>query len=131
VLQTPKVFVQFFKDFKLSKLSLLTSILSKLLQSSNLFSLFPPSTLNNHSLLRKKVVGISFFKIQIKSYVRKRKPQMIQIHPLKRRKRKEVKEDPNLVANGRFQCLVGLGGKRRSTFSPFHLFPLPPPPTKF
>jgi hypothetical protein len=31
---------------------------------------------------------------------------MIQIHPLKRRRRKEVKKDPNLVANGRFQCLV-------------------------
>jgi hypothetical protein len=25
---------------------------------------------------------------------------------LKRRKRKKVKEDPNLVANGRFKCLV-------------------------
>jgi hypothetical protein len=30
---------------------------------------------------------------------------MIQFAPLKRKRRKEVKEDPNLVANGRFQCL--------------------------
>jgi hypothetical protein len=34
---------------------------------------------------------------------------MIQIHLLKIRKRKEVKEDPNLVASGRFQCLVAPG----------------------
>jgi hypothetical protein len=27
---------------------------------------------------------------------------------LKKRKRKEVKEDPNLMANGRFHCLVAL-----------------------
>jgi hypothetical protein len=33
---------------------------------------------------------------------------MIQIRSLKRRKKKEVKEDPNSVANGRFQCLVAL-----------------------
>jgi hypothetical protein len=33
---------------------------------------------------------------------------MIQIHPLKRRKKKEVKEDPNLMAYGRFQCLMAL-----------------------
>jgi hypothetical protein len=56
---------------------------------------------------------------------------MIQIHPLKRRKRKEMKEDPNLVANGRFQCLMALGRfqclvalerKKRSTFSPLPTF---------
>jgi hypothetical protein len=31
---------------------------------------------------------------------------MIRIRPLKRRKRKEVKEEPNSMVNERFQCLV-------------------------
>jgi hypothetical protein len=56
-------------------------------------------------------------------------------------RRKEVKEDPNLVANGRFQCLVALerfhylvafgrfkclvanGRRRRNTFSLLPIFP--------
>jgi hypothetical protein len=94
--------MQFLWDFKFPKLSLLTSILSEVPQSSNLFSLFPPSTLINHSFLIRKIVGISFLKIQIKSYVREKEPQMIQIRPLKRKRRKEVKENPNSVAYGRF-----------------------------
>jgi hypothetical protein len=40
---------------------------------------------------------------------KKKKPQMTQICPLKRRRRKEVKEDLNF-ANGRLQCLVALEG---------------------
>jgi hypothetical protein len=68
---------------------------------------------------------------------------MIQIRPLKRRKRrkKDVKENPNLVvngrtqclvalerfqclvANGRFQCLVAIEGEGKT---PFHIFPLSP-----
>jgi len=39
----------------------------------------------------------------------KRRPQMIRIHPLKKMRRKEVKEVPNLVANGRFHYLVAFG----------------------
>jgi hypothetical protein len=34
---------------------------------------------------------------------------MIQICPLKRMRRKEVKKDPNSMTNGRFQCLVAFG----------------------
>jgi len=41
--------MKFFYHFKLPTLSLRTSILSKLLQSSILFSFFPPSTNTNHS----------------------------------------------------------------------------------
>jgi len=79
---------------------------------------------------------------------------MIRIFPLKINRRKEMEEDPNSVANGRFkclvafgrfkclvalerfQCLVGLGRfqclvangrKRRSNFSPHPTFP----PTNF
>jgi hypothetical protein len=59
-------------------------------------------------LLPREVVGTSFLKIEIENYVKK-KPQMIRIHLLKRRKKKEMKEDPNLVANERFQCLVANG----------------------
>ncbi len=68
-----------------------------------------------HHLLRliiflfpRKAVGTNFLKIQIESYVQKRKPQMIWIHLLKRKRRKEAKEDPNSVAYGRFQCSVVL-----------------------
>jgi len=96
-----------------------------------------------------KVVGTSIFKIQIENYVWKKEPQMIRIHLLKRRKRKEVKENANLVVNERFQslvafkrfhclvtferfhcsmaferfqCLVANGRKRRNTFSPLPTF---------
>jgi hypothetical protein len=86
--------------------------------------------------LFKKLVGTNILKISIENYVRgKRKPQMIRIHHLKKRKR-EVKENPKLrgqwnvpmfggqwnipmfsgqwnipsfVANGMFQCLVANG----------------------
>jgi len=74
-----------------------------------------------------------------------KKPQMIRIRSLKKKRRKEVKEDINLVAlerfhclvalerfqcliaNGRFQCLVALGRRRRSIFSPLPTSP----PTNF
>jgi hypothetical protein len=79
---------------------------------------------------------------------------MICICPLKRKRKKEMKENPNLMANGRFHCLMALrrfhclvafgrfhrlvalgrfkcllanGRRRRNTFSPFHNFP----PTNF
>jgi hypothetical protein len=55
-------------------------------------------------------MGTSIFNIQIDNYFqKKKKPQMIQIRPLKIRRRKEVKEDPNFVDNVRFQCLVANG----------------------
>jgi hypothetical protein len=50
---------------------------------------------------------------------------MIRIHPLKRKKRKEVEEDPNLMAYGRFQCLVANGRKRRNILF-VSLLTLPP-----
>jgi hypothetical protein len=51
VLSNPRGFFFwiFFQDFKLPILSLLTSILSKVLQTSNLLSFFPPSIKTNHS----------------------------------------------------------------------------------
>jgi len=49
VLPKLKGFVKFFKDFKLFTLSLFISILSKLLQTFNLLSFFPPYTKINHS----------------------------------------------------------------------------------
>jgi hypothetical protein len=53
-------------------------------------------------LLPRKVVGTSILDIQIKNYIREREPQMIRICPLKRSRRKEVKENPNSMANGSF-----------------------------
>jgi hypothetical protein len=49
---------------------------------------------------------------------------MIQICAFKNKKKKEVKKNPNLVANGRFQCLVALGGEGETSFSPILIFPL-------
>ncbi len=60
-------------------------------------------------LLPRKVIRTSFLKIQVESYIQKKKSQMFQICPLKRRRRKEVNEDPNLMAYGRFQFLVAFG----------------------
>jgi len=39
----------------------------------------------------------------------KREPLMIRIRPLKEKEKEDVKENPDLVANGRFRCLVALG----------------------
>ncbi len=67
-------------------------------------------------LLPKKVVGASLLKIWILNYVRKKNPKWFDFAILKRRK--EVKEDPHLVANGRkrrrFQCLEASGRKRKT-----------------
>jgi hypothetical protein len=50
---------------------------------------------------------------------------MIQIRPFKEKEKEKekVKENPNSVANGRFQCLVANGRRRGSTFSPLPTFP--------
>jgi hypothetical protein len=48
---------------------------------------------------------------------------MIWIRPFKEKEKEGMKEDPNWVTNGRFQCLVANGRRRRSTFSPLPTFP--------
>ncbi len=76
-------------------------------------------------------MGARLLKIRIEDYVQKERPKWSESTLLKRRK--EVKEDSNLVANGRrrrrrrFQCLVVNGRRRRSSFSPLFIFP----PTNF
>jgi hypothetical protein len=84
--------------------------------------------------LLKKLVGTSILKISIENYAwGKKKPPMIRVRLLKRRRR-EVKVDPKLVANGMFQAwwpmeCSKLGGqwnvkeKHIFTFSPFPTFP--------
>jgi hypothetical protein len=55
-------------------------------------------------------VGTNIFQIRMENYVRKKNLQMIRIHPLKRRRRKEVKKNPNSMANGSSNaqwCLKG------------------------
>jgi hypothetical protein len=61
VLPNSKGFLNFLKNFKLPALSLLISILSKVLQSSNLFSFFPPSTKTNHSSPPKESYRNKYF----------------------------------------------------------------------
>jgi hypothetical protein len=44
--------------------------------------------------------------------------------PLKKRRKKEVKEDPNSMGNGRFQCLVANGKRRKNIlFASSHFLP--------
>jgi len=71
MLQNSKGLVKFLLDFKLPKLPLFSSILSKVLLSSNLFFFFPPSTKTNHSSPPKESCKNKFSTIQIKSYVQK------------------------------------------------------------
>jgi hypothetical protein len=42
-------------------------------------------------------------------YIKKTKSKLFKFAFSKKRRRKKVKEDPNLVANGRFQCSMGFG----------------------
>jgi hypothetical protein len=77
-------------------------------------------------------VGICIFNIRIKNYVRERKTINDLNSSFERKEKKEVKENPNSVANRRFHCLVALkrfyylvanGMRRRSSFSPLPIFP--------
>jgi hypothetical protein len=53
----------------------------------------------------------------------KESPKLSKFTLLKKRKRKEVKEDPNSVANGRFQCLVANGRRRKNILFTSSHFP--------
>jgi hypothetical protein len=151
VLQNPRTFVKFLYDFKSQHYPYSLPFFQKYHNHLIYFASFHHLLRLIILLLLRKVMGTSFLQIQIENYVRKIEPQMIQIRPLKRRRRKEVKEYPNsianwrfqclvaferfhslvaleryqrLVANGRFQCLVANARRRKSTFSPL-------PPNKF
>jgi hypothetical protein len=58
-----------------------------------------------------KVVGTSIIKIWIENYVwgKGKNHQWFEFALLKKRRGKDVKKDPNSVANGRFHCLVAFG----------------------
>jgi hypothetical protein len=81
----------------------------------------------------KKNCGNKYFsRFELKIVLPKKKLQWFEFALLKRKKKKEVKEDPNskanrrfqcLVVNGRLQCLVTNGTKNRITFSPLPTFP--------
>jgi hypothetical protein len=68
-------FVKFLLRFQIPTLSLLTSILSKLIQTSNLLSFFLPSTKTNHSSPTKKGYGNKYFQdSNRKWFLKKRTP---------------------------------------------------------
>ncbi len=74
------------------------------LLSSSLLFLFPLSTRIHHSFPPKEGCRNKFSNIQIKNQVQKNRDKWSKFAPLKRCERKEVMEDPNLVANGKFQA---------------------------
>jgi hypothetical protein len=78
-------------------------------------------------LFPRKVVGISFPRFNSK-IMSEKDTKLFKFTFLKRRRKKEVKENLNLVALGRFQCLVALGRrKKKILFTSSHF----PPPTNF
>ncbi len=74
-------------------------------------------------LFPRKVVRTRFQILKSKIMFEKKSPKLFKFMPLKKRRRKEVKENPNLVANGRFQCLVALGRRRKNIFFTSSHFP--------
>jgi hypothetical protein len=121
-----KVF--FFLGFQAPNPSLPTSILSKLLQPSNILSLFLPFT-KDYTFFSspKRLWEQVFSKFELKIMSGKEKTPNDPSRLLKK-KRREVKVDPkfggewkvpSLVANGRrginFQCLKA-NGKRKENF---------------
>jgi hypothetical protein len=75
--------------------------------------------------LLKKLVGTSIFKIELKVMSGEKRATMIRVHILKRRRR-EVKVDPHLVANGMFQAWWPMEGERKILFNSSHF-----PPNQF
>ncbi len=117
-------FMKFLQDFKLPTLSLFISILSKVLQTSNLLSLFPPLPKLIILLFPNKGVGTSIFNIQIENYVWKIEPQMIRIRSLKRTRKKEGEGRSQL--NGQWKVLMLDGQwkeKEKQLFIFSHFFP--------
>ncbi len=130
MLPNPRRFckVFFFLGFQAPNPSLLTSIILKLIQPSNLLSLFLPFT-KDYSFFSspKRLWEQVFSRFELKIMSKKEKTPNDPNRLLKR-KRREVKVDrkfggqwnvPRLVANGRrgisFQCLKA-NGKRRKNF---------------
>jgi hypothetical protein len=77
-----------------------------------------------------------FSRFELKIILQKKNSNRSEFAFFKRRRWKEMKEDPNSMANGRLHCLVALerfhylvanGRRKRNTFSPFSHFPTFPP----
>ncbi len=106
MLLNPIKFVKCFQDFKLPTLSIFISILSKLLQPSNLLSFFFLSSIKHYSFFSSKEG------CENKSF-------------------RDLNRKSCLVANRRrrrrFPCLMANGRRKRSSFSPLLIFP----PTNF
>ncbi len=110
------------KFLKNSKFQIYPCSFSKVLLSSSLFSLFPPFTKTHHSSPPKESFRNKFSNIQIGIHVQKNRNKWSKFTPLKKRGRKEAKEDPNLMANGRFHVWLLLEGEGETSFSPPSIF---------
>jgi len=73
-------------------------------------------------LFLRKVVGISFPRFNLK-IMSEKNTKLFKFTFLKRRRKKEVKENLNLVALGKFQCLVALGRRKNILFTSSHFPP--------
>jgi hypothetical protein len=84
-------------------------IISKVLLSSNLFSLFSPSIKINQSSLAKENYRNKFSKIQIgKIMFEKKNPKMIQIQAFKKKKKEGGEGRPQLGGLWKVSMLGGL-----------------------
>ncbi len=94
-----------------------------LLETSNQLSFFLPSIKTNQSSPTKKGCENKYsLNLNKKLCPKRNSPKWSEFALLKRRRRKGVKENPNSMAKGRFQCLVANGKKMRSTFSTLPTF---------
>jgi hypothetical protein len=145
MLPNPRGSMRFFWDFNLPTLSLLTSILSKLLQMSNIHSFFLPSPNVNHSFIlffSTRLWERVFSRFELKIILGKKKASMIWIHFLKEKENEGGERKSQLsgqwkvpllggpwkvlclVAFGGYHYLVANGKKRKNTFSFLPIFPL-------
>jgi hypothetical protein len=99
-----------------------TSNISKVLPPCNLLSFLPPCIKTNHSSPLKESCRNKVSKLQIKNYVRKERDKWSKFALLKRRGKKDAREDHTLVAFKRFHAWLSLEGKDKTSFSSPSIF---------
>jgi hypothetical protein len=139
----PERVCKVFLGFQIPTLSLPTSILSKLLQPSNLLSFILPST-KDYSFFSypRRLWEQVFSRFELKTMFGKEKAKMIRLCPFKEKERSEGKspfggqlkeKERDLMLGGQWKEKERdfmLGGQwKEKEKVPFHLFPLSPQAT--